>query len=304
MDGGGNNLSSDAVMETNLMEGMNAEIQHKQIMVINEEETNKDMKNNISIVKDSSTTNSPFGPWMLVKNPPRFKGKQFNPSNDHTPSMKAKGSRFASLIEETEDEENLIEYETGPSISAEANLNQVGLVVSPKKTIRVCDPLAGRNSQHRPFKNNNQQSQLRTKPTMSGSLRPPQASHKSHENILSTHQNDEQRKQMKEKEKAILHKMRILEKQGIGNIDSFCTQVLLPPSSNFNLVYSRQEVNSEATLPPKPPDLAAESSGGINQNASMEVDCVVTEPKGNEASLSSPHHSSIGLEDQTQKLDQ
>ncbi|KAK7287118.1 hypothetical protein RIF29_00175 [Crotalaria pallida] len=209
--------------------------------------------------------------------------------------MKAKGSCFASLMDNNVSEEDLNDSTATLSNSVDANLSQVGLAVSPKKTTRIRDPLAGQNSQNKPIK-------IIINPPKNH--RPPHPSHKNLEITPNGQRSDELWKQLKEKEKVILHRMKTLEKQGIGNIDSFCTQVLLPPASNVNLAYSLQGGNTIATLPPKPPDLVGETSAGNNQNVSIEVDCDSTEPEKNSTSMASPQPSRTGLEDQTQKLDQ
>ncbi|KAK7290481.1 hypothetical protein RIF29_04937 [Crotalaria pallida] len=239
---------------------------------------------------------------MLVKRLPRFKAKSSLADNVKPQPIINKGSRFTSLMEVDDKEEDTI----GTNIdSHDLNLDshkQVGLSESPKKTQRVRDPLAGKNTQPKPTKNISLPHGQKSKTAKSLNQRSPIVTSSSSDAPSHTQISGELQKQRKEKEKNILHSMKILEKQGIGTIDSFCTRVSLPSSPEVNRAFAQNGGLVDVHQLSKPPDLGASKKDNINQNASMEVDGVDTGPILEEKLGTSIQYSSKGLEDQPQKL--
>ncbi|KAK7243905.1 hypothetical protein RIF29_38718 [Crotalaria pallida] len=302
----------ETVKVTNDIVVKNAENQQKQDMVENVGVTRKEGGNtegnrsNLGTSSDNIIESSPFGPWMMVKNPPRFKGKSHVKNTDSDYVQQTRGSRFSSLRDLGESEDGLKEKQQVSAVLANPNSNQLGREASPKRSIKVRDPTAGKNSQSRATKNFNQQTQnLKGKPPKNiaqpaTSVTP--VSHASSSQIPETpnRSSTESQQLLKEKEQVILLTMRVLEKQGIGTIDNFCTRVFLPSSSEVTRVHTHSIESKVTNLLPEPPDIRVTSMKPASQKASMEVDGCRDESSRLESLGIESHISIDGLQDQPQ----
>ncbi|KAK7281083.1 hypothetical protein RIF29_08768 [Crotalaria pallida] len=249
---------------------------------------------------ESSIERSPFGPLMLVKKPPIFKGKSLAAEDEMNQSSKARGSHFASLMDNNEADEDMHESQQAPSGLTKINSKEVGLDASPMKIVRVRDPLAGKNNQNRPTKEASQHPSQKGKSTKKDLHRNIDFSSKPLESSSIFNNSADHRKLMRDKEKSILQSMKIMEKQGIGTIDSFCTQAILPSSVEVNRAYAHIGVNNDAIHPLEPPDSVSISINSNSQKAAMEVDDINIEHVNKEVlgAVSQPRRD--GLQDQPQ----
>ncbi|KAJ1390224.1 ribonuclease H [Sesbania bispinosa] len=84
----------------------------------------------------NTTPQNPYGPWMLVKRPPRRR-LSGNHDKDREKGVMATGSRF-----------NVLGKENEPTETAQPEIEEP-ILLSEQKITKVRDPSAGKNSQHK-----------------------------------------------------------------------------------------------------------------------------------------------------------
>ncbi|KAK7273321.1 hypothetical protein RIF29_14370 [Crotalaria pallida] len=204
---------------------------------------------NKNIESNTEGQKAHFGPWMLVK--------RFNPARGRFPTKDSNGksiskyksehsiknlspiggSRYASLAE--------VNDPVKDSFTAIRNVPivpQVGQGSQMIKEIRVRNANGGKNSQQ---KDNNKRlgPGPKTKPVRNTPVEKetkpisdPKLQVESNQSDASTR--EDARMTMKEKEQQILHRMRILSKEGSNFFDQYTTHVVLPNQETINFLHN------------------------------------------------------------------
>ncbi|KAK7273064.1 hypothetical protein RIF29_14110 [Crotalaria pallida] len=251
---------------------MMAENQHGEDSMLIEIDAKKGKDINDHETKEGKEDASPFGPWMLVKHPPRIRGRSIHNGKAGMVAAANSGSRFNALINEKEEKEvvnhvQIVEAEQGTQAP-----KQMGLVLSPTKEVRIRNPIAGKNPQPKPIKKLAFQQNQKGGPSKQSLSSPKLQVTKSFEAHDNSPLGEDSRRRMKEKEKQILLEMKILEKQGKGLINSACSQVILPSAEATNFVQAKQNQIGYLNPSSKPPDESAVSRDTHMEVASMKVD--------------------------------
>ncbi|KAK7290252.1 hypothetical protein RIF29_04535 [Crotalaria pallida] len=247
----------------------------------------------IKETRDSSTVSleaSPFGPWMLVPKNPRFKGRPNLVHSAGNRSFGNVGSRFSSLMENTD----LVEENT--HASQEGNEEIVPPSIKDKN-LESKKHSRGRANQG--SKNNNmpkpkqaiKEPILRTKsiennkaPKVPFGPQSSQPTQDEKENSVS-----EKGRLQREKEKLILHNMKILEKNGINGLDLISTHVMLPNAESINFARAKRQSFNEGDSSSKP----LVNNSNKDGESRMEIDGAQGEqhvPKQNPNGIQNGNH--------------
>ncbi|KAK7275874.1 hypothetical protein RIF29_17000 [Crotalaria pallida] len=221
---------------------------------------------NIASINGANTNPeiSHFGPWMLVRRPPRMKKQGTFPKKEHN-AVSYSGSRFMALNESAE--EVVENKSTSIENSDMGHINNSKVEQngpSNKKVVKVKSPMAGKNPQHKPKTPSkgpigNSKIQISVVPKPKPSINahsPPEV------------QTTESTKQKNIKETEILHRMRILQKKGHAGLENFVTHVTLPDAEMVE--YAQLNRGMHTVINPKsiPPDINSSPKGPKG----MEVD--------------------------------
>ncbi|KAK7269742.1 hypothetical protein RIF29_22477 [Crotalaria pallida] len=236
---------------------------------------------------------SPYGPWMMVKKPIRRKDSgrhNYNQPNtgntDRQQTNLGNQSRFAALDIEEEKEEDSTDVDMGgTNKGSQQILSIVGNSNNYKHvTNKVRNHVGGKNPQNKSGKA--VMGQPNTKKINNIGPSKERKSSQAHERIQTGKEVDsldnsissfskvplensvEKAQSSKEKEIEILHKMRLLQQQGVNGIDGFVTQVHL---SALEVAHMKSNLNNSHALhqkDPKPPDNAKNEIG----TPAMEID--------------------------------
>ncbi|KAK7243796.1 hypothetical protein RIF29_38608 [Crotalaria pallida] len=234
----------------------------------NNEVSNEDIPNKgLNNLTDTKSEASHFGPWMLVRKSPRIRGKGLATLKDFNQGG-INGSRFASLNEENE----MGSEDTNPprvivDDSANNNNKEENIGLSTKR-IKVRNPYAGKTPQNRP-------KQFLSPKTFKGPIinqkQPPEVTKPKQISDLKKDSNvahEEPPRYSNKTENEILHRMKIMQKQGVTGIDNIATHVFLPDPDMVDFAHLRRGSNTVINPVTVPPDKTINSA---TQN-SMEID--------------------------------
>ncbi|KAK7244396.1 hypothetical protein RIF29_39217 [Crotalaria pallida] len=226
---------------------------------------NENIKETIDSSNNSSEV-SPFGPWMLVRRNPRTRGRpNFSTINDNK-IISNKGSRFSSLMEKAENEEEVLQDTEEVNVNVahqDSNINKGNALGTGKKANK------GRTNQ-----GNKGPSIIKPKQSIKGpvlnispinnKIEPKETKESSTPAPIS----DEERKLLRDKEKLILHNMKLLEQCGINGLDLISTHVMMPSAETIEFARTRRKLGTGEDGPSKPLDFVS----GRALASNMEID--------------------------------
>ncbi|KAK7267032.1 hypothetical protein RIF29_19696 [Crotalaria pallida] len=246
---------------------------------------------------------------MLVRRPPRRINNGFHIKKEDS-ATNYHGSRFMALNEPTEgvsvDLPNTIEN-SDSILEDKRKVDTHG--PANKKIVRAKNSMAGKNPQQKPKHStkgpiNNQKN--KTDVPKHKSIDPPSipstvkndASSSVQSNGSSLAHNDDSHSHRNKNDAVILHRMRLLQKQGHTGLDTITTQVSLPSTEEIEFAQlhrGRISVINPKSIPPDPASNAKGSNG-------MEVDTPSPPSPKRDVPRNDLHSDNLDLEGQINNM--
>ncbi|KAK7243340.1 hypothetical protein RIF29_38133 [Crotalaria pallida] len=219
-----------------------------------------------SLIAQAKSEPSPFGPWMLVQRFQRNK-KRTTSNNNHNEDFS--GSRYEVLLDDNEEPNHVHGESTVKENNATENVTDLGPTnieeVHPVETANLVTtamhkPVSRiRNPQQKANKNSQASSHGKKGPHKQKNFKEGTVYSKEPQSnvnfIKPTPLDVEGRRIIKEKEKEVLHQMRILQKINNKNfIENNLDQVYLPTEEEFELAQRIKGNQAVVDAKSKPPD--------------------------------------------------
>ncbi|KAK7268256.1 hypothetical protein RIF29_20951 [Crotalaria pallida] len=223
---------------------------------------------------DTKSETSHFGPWVLVRRSPRFRGKGAASLKDINQGG-INGSRFASLNEENEmgiEGINPSNANSDEPATRNSKVESLGLL---NKKIKIRNPNAGRNPQNRPKNLQSPKTHKGSITNLKHSVEPSKAKHTPDPKKDPILVCEEPLRNSTKTDNVILHKMKILQKQGVTGLENKATQVIVPNPDMVDFARLRRGLNTvinPVTIPPdKDNNTATQDCMDIDKASSSNV---------------------------------
>ncbi|KAK7251054.1 hypothetical protein RIF29_33927 [Crotalaria pallida] len=206
-----------------------------------------------------------FGPWMLVRKYNKVRGR--SPAKDSNGKASSKfrgessiknpssvnGSRFSSLAEA-----NVSMQDSPVNNDNASTLPQVGPKILMNKEVKVRNSAGGKNSQQKSVTKvvglGPKAKPSRTGPLEKGTKHISKSRTQVDQNAADAAAREEAKMAMKDKEKQMLHRMKILSKKGSNFLEQHTTQVILPNQEIINSLHNNINHVISGSSTSRPPD--------------------------------------------------